>query len=197
MTENVNSSNSVSFNALSDLNSFFRSGVGKSDDEEKMLKNDTKNNPLQIKTPLQQEQSPLMIKRPEAKEKTNPLQIDTSSRPEQSQLSIKRPEVKTQTNQLQADTSSQSVQSPLEIKRSETNTEAKPISTGFPKQKQTILYELRSNAMNAKLTAWDIAKKYGLSYVQAQEIFIELNQDKNGIVKEFNLPENSTVSYLV
>ena len=72
----------------------------------------------------------------------------------------------------------------------------KTTSSSIPKQKNVILYELR-NTMHSTYSAWDIAKKYGISYMQAQEIFVDLNSDANGVVKEFNLPENSTVSYLV
>ena len=47
------------------------------------------------------------------------------------------------------------------------------------------------------MTARDIADKYEISYQKATDIYKALNEDASGVVREFNLPDNSTVSYLV
>ena len=67
----------------------------------------------------------------------------------------------------------------------------------LPKDKGTILTELRRNAMHYMMTARDIANEYGIPYIQAQDIYTSLNEDSNGIVREYKLPENSTESFLV
>lgn len=210
-------------NELSGKYNTYGSESTKNNAEEKIQNNDTKTNPLRVNTPEKSDQSALEIKRPETnselsaleikrperKTDTNPLRVNTPEKSDLSALDIRRPEAKSdlsaleikrpesnaELNPLQVNTPTKSEQSALEIKRAENET--KKVSYSLSKQKNSILYELRSNAMQSKLTTWDIAKKYGISYIQAQEIFVELNQDNNGIVKEFNLPQNSTVSYLV
>lgn len=210
--ENISSSTNPSLNALSDLRTFFRDGlnkIGNTDNNENKTpeyskhSDITKNVFLKYLTKYNNYNSESTGDNSEAKTqnnniKTNSLQIDVPSQTSQSPLKIKTPETKTEINPLQISTSSQqSAESPLKIKNPETKTVTKSANFNFPKQKSTILFELRSKGINSSLTARDIAKQYGLSYIQAQEIFVELNQDKNGIVKEFNIPYNSTVSYLV
>ena len=167
-------------------------------------------NPLKVNLPDRQTQSALEINRPEVSEESNPLKVNLPDRQTQSALEINRPEVSAESNPLKVNLPARQAQSALEINRPEVSAESnplkvnlpdsetatKPASSSIPKQKQAILYELK-NTMHLKDSAWDIAKRYGISYLQAQEIFVDLNQDANGIVKEFNLPENSTVSYLV
>ena len=89
--------------------------------------------------------------------------------------------------------------SPLTIKREENTEETKDSDKPFklPKDSGSILSELRRNAMHSMMTARDIANEYNIPYVQAQEIYLSLNEDSNGVVREFNLPDNSTVSFLV
>ena len=67
---------------------------------------------------------------------------------------------------------------------------------GF-KSVYAITAELRNNAMSATMTPFDIAREYGIPLRQAEDIYMTLNADKNGVVKEQKLPENSTVSYRV
>lgn len=210
MTESISSSNSVSLSALSDLKSFFSSGADVSldvnDTEEenktvgfrkrsdvtrkaltKLLKKKYRNNSETLRKNAEEESR-------NNADKANPLQIDASALPSQSPLEIKRPEVRTDDNALPIDVSALSDNPPLKINVSETET--KTASYSIPKQKSAILNELR-NTKYLRYTAWDIAKKYGIPYLQAQEIFVDLNRDESGVVKEFNLPSNSTVSYLV
>jgi len=89
--------------------------------------------------------------------------------------------------------------SPLEIQREEDkkNSNTEGVSFDLPKDKGTILAELRRNAMHYMMTARDIANEYGIPYIQAQDIYTSLNEDSNGIVREYKLPENSTESFLV
>ena len=89
--------------------------------------------------------------------------------------------------------------SALSVQRMENGVTVGPMETNLamPKTKGAILSELQRNPNRNSLTVRDIADKYGLSFLQAQETFMELNADKNGIVKELNLPQNSTVSYLL
>ena len=70
-------------------------------------------------------------------------------------------------------------------------------SAKLPMDTNSILAELRRDYMHSNLTARDIATRYEISYLQARNIYVALHQDANGIVKETNLPNNSTVSYLV
>ena len=91
-------------------------------------------------------------------------------------------------------------ETPLQLQNveEEENTQDFTIDTiTFPKNNDTIIAELKRNPMYFTMTARDIADKYEISYQKATDIFKALNQDANGIVKEFNLPQNSTVSYLV
>ena len=89
--------------------------------------------------------------------------------------------------------------SPLSVNPMENGVSVGPMETNLsmPKPKGVIMSELQRDPNRQFLTARDIAKKYNLSYIQAQDAFMELNADKNGIVKELNLPQNSTVSYLL
>ena len=225
MTESISSSGNISLSALSDLKSFLRSGAVKSESaensdeenktaesvnrdvtrnalstlleksytanseiaernaEEKAQDDANTTSPLDISTPDMQTQSALEISRPEVDTESNALRINRPDTQTQSALDIQRPETKTATD-------------PLKVNRPDKDAATKTASLNIPKQKNAILYELR-NTMHSKYSAWDIARKYGISYMQAQEIFVDLNQDTNGVVKEFNLPENSTVSYLV
>ena len=171
---------------------------------------DAESNALRINRPDRQTQSALEINRPEVDPESNALRINRPDRQTQSALEINRPEVNPESNALRINRPDRQTQSALEINRPDVNAESnalkinrpdkeaasKTTSPSLPKQKNAILYELR-NTMHTKYSAWDIARKYGISYMQAQEIFVDLNQDSNGVVKEFNLPENSTVSYLV
>ena len=225
MTESISSSGNISLSALSDLKSFLRSGAVKSESaensdeenktaesvnrdvtrnalstlleksytanseiaernaEEKAQDDANTTSPLDISTPDIQTQPALEISRPEVDSESNALRINRPDTQTQSALDIQRPETKTATD-------------PLKVNRTDKDAATKTASLNIPKQKNAILYELR-NTMHSKYSAWDIARKYGISYMQAQEIFVDLNQDSNGVVKEFNLPENSTVSYLV
>ena len=67
----------------------------------------------------------------------------------------------------------------------------------FPKNNDTIITELKRNPLYFTMTARDIADKYEISYQKATDIYKALNEDASGVVREFNLPDNSTVSYLV
>ena len=225
MTESISSSGNISLSALSDLKSFLRSGAVKSESaensdeenktaesvnrdvtrnalstlleksytanseiaernaEEKAQDDANTTSPLDISTPDIQTQPALEISRPEVDSESNALRINRPDTQTQSALDIQRPETKTATD-------------PLKVNRTDKDAATKTASLNIPKQKNAILYELR-NTMHSKYSAWDIARKYGISYMQAQEIFVDLNQDTKGVVKEFNLPENSTVSYLV
>lgn len=73
--------------------------------------------------------------------------------------------------------------------------EAKQIS--LSKSTETIVTELRRNGLHRTMTEYQVAKEYGVSYMKAREILEELNKDSNGFVREYKLPENSTVSYKV
>lgn len=98
----------------------------------------------------------------------------------------------------QADTTN--AQSPLELQRDEEDTEedSETVTFTFPKNNDTILAELRRNALHSTMTARDIAEEYDISYMKAMDIYKTLNEDTNGIAREFNLPdENATVSFLV
>ena len=75
-------------------------------------------------------------------------------------------------------------------------TERTPQKTQFKSSFQ-ITSELRNNAKFATMTPFDIAREYKIPLRQAEDIYMMLNADKNGIVKELKLPENSTVSYKV
>ena len=186
LTENVSTSASVSYSALSDLKSFFRSGTGKSDSADSSAeKNKTTDN---------QKNSDVTRKAlTELLTKYNSYSSESSEK--KSDEETQKNEAKT--NSLAIETPSSSEQTALTIKVPETKTSTEPVSFNLPKNKNTILSELRLNAFSSRMSVREIAQKYGISYIQAQEIFIELNQDKNGIVREFNLPKNSTVSYLV
>ena len=164
--------------------------------EEKMQNDANTTNPLKVNTPDKEAQSALSIKRPETNPETNALKVNTPDKETQSALSIKRPETNPDFDPLKVNVQTSNGESALKINVPEKETEAKPATSGILKQKQAILYELK-NTMHLKYSAWDIAKRYGISYLQAQEIFVDLNRDENGVVKEFNLPDNSTVSYLV
>lgn len=80
-----------------------------------------------------------------------------------------------------------------------TNSDNKVKAKNFslPKSTDTIIAELKTNGLNKTMTAYQIAEKYGVSYMKAREILDELNRDKNGFVREYKLPKNSTVSYKV
>ena len=67
----------------------------------------------------------------------------------------------------------------------------------LPKNTQTIISELKRDGLHRTLSPYNIAEKYGISYMKAREILDELNKDSNGFVREYKLPENSTVSYKV
>ena len=67
----------------------------------------------------------------------------------------------------------------------------------LPKNIDSIKTELRTNGLNKTLSIYDIARKYNISYLNAQKILDELNTDHNGFIKEYKLPENSTISYKV
>lgn len=211
MTENISSSGKASLNALSDLRSYLRNGRIKSGNTDEDSEEENKASESYKHTDVTRKAlSELMtryssseavsekdVTEEDVQNEVNQIalqQLDTSSQPAQSPLEIKRPETDTEKNPLSVDTSSLSDKTPLKINVSDT--EKKQTSYSVPRQKNAILYELK-NTMHLKYSAWDIAKKYGISYVQAQEIFFELNKDENGVVKEFNLPKNSTVSYLV
>ena len=212
MTEGISSSGNVSLNALSDLKSFFRSGsaisrdANKSEEEDKAAENSKRSNVTKKALSALLEKSynnNLRSVRNNTEEemqsnsdKTNPLQVDTSALSERTPLEIKRPEAKADSDPLKINVQASTTESQLQAKAQDTDTATKPLSSSIPKQKQAILYELK-NTMHLKYSAWDIAKRYGISYLEAQEIFVDLNKDENGIVKEFNLPKNSTVSYLV
>ncbi len=203
----------VTRNALSTLlekSYTANSEIAERNAEEKAQDDANTTSPLDISTPDIQTQPALEISRPEVSEESNPLKVNTPVRQTQSALEINRPEVSAESNALRINRPDTQTQSALDIQRPETKTATDPLkvnrpdkdaatktaSLNIPKQKNAILYELR-NTMHSKYSAWDIARKYGISYMQAQEIFVDLNQDTNGVVKEFNLPENSTVSYLV
>ena len=209
MTENISSSGKASLNALSDLRSYFRNGRIKSGNTDENLEEENKTTETNKRSDVTRKAlSELMshyssseavsekdVTEEDVQNEVNQIalqQLDTSQT--QSPLEITRPETDTEKNPLQVDTSFLSEKTPLKVSVPDTKT--KQTSYSVPKQKNSILYELR-NSMHLKYSAWDIAKKYGISYVQAQEIFVELNQNENGVVKEFNLPKNSTVSYLV
>ena len=225
MTESISSSTNVSLSVLSDIKSFMRTGSIKSEnpdnteEENKVSDNSNRQVTRKALSELLERSYNSNLERAErnAEEKaqkdantTDPLNVNTSNRDAQSALSIKRPESDPELETLMANVSAQQTQPALEINRPEVSPESnplrvnrpdketltKPASSDLPKQKNAILYELR-NSMHLKYSAWDIAKKYGISYLEAQEIFIDLNRDANGVVKEFNLPNNSTVSYLV
>ena len=206
MTESIYSTGKASINALSDLKSFFsgRYGNEEGNDVEKYEKRsdltkkalaDMMNKYGNYNAESNSRNAYKNIQNNETQ--TNSLKIDTSSLPEQSPLEISRPETNSETNPLQINVPSGSEQSVLEIKIPETKTNEEAASYSIPKTKNSILYELRSSYAGSNLTAIEIAQKYGISYIQAQDIFVSLHQDSNGIVKEFKLPENSTVSYLV
>ena len=67
----------------------------------------------------------------------------------------------------------------------------------LPKNTQTIISELKRNGMHRTMTEYDIAREYGISYMNARQILDEVNKDSNGFVREYNLPQNTTVSYKV
>ncbi len=206
MTESIYSTGNASINALSDLKSFFsgRYGNEEGNDVEKYEKRsdltkkalaDMMNKYGNYNAESNSRNAYKNIQNNETQ--TNPLKIDTSSLSEQSPLEINRPEIESEANPLQINIPSGEGQAVLEIKVPETKTDEESGSYTNPKNKNSILYELRSSFSGSKLTAMEIAQKYGISYIQAQDIFVSLHQDSNGIVKEFKLPENSTVSYLV
>ena len=72
-----------------------------------------------------------------------------------------------------------------------------PTGTESPKNNDTIITELKRHPLYFTMTARDIADKYEISYQKATDIYKALNEDASGVVREFNLPDNSTVSYLV
>ena len=206
MTESMYSTGKASLNALSDLRSFFSGRYG--NEEENEVKSYEKRSDLTRKAladvmnkygnydaETNNRDAYKNIQNNETQ--TNPLKVDTSSLPEQSPLEINRPEISTETNPLQIHIPSGEGQHALEIRVQETKTDEETGSYSIPKTKNSILYELSSSYAGTRLTPIEIAQKYGISYIQAQEIFVDLHQDANGIVKEFKLPENSTVSYLV
>ena len=90
-------------------------------------------------------------------------------------------------------------ESPLTLKQTEeTEDELKINDYVLPKNTSIIISELKRNPMASTLTARDIANEYNISYQSALDIFKTINADANGVVKEFNLPdEKATVSYLV
>lgn len=67
----------------------------------------------------------------------------------------------------------------------------------LPKTKDDILAELQRDALSYMMTINEIAEKYNISYMNALDIYKSLNEDASGVVREFNLPENSTISFLV
>ena len=221
MTENINTTSNATLTALSDLKSYFRSGAVKSksadntNEENKTTESGNRDVTRKALSELQGKSyninsSALEINRPDADEESNALSISRPDNQVQSPLEINRPDADEESNALSINRPDNQVQSPLSINRPEENTVSDPLkvnlpdkeaatktaSSSLPKQKNAILYELR-NTMHSNYSAWDIAKKYGISYLQAQEIYVDLNSDANGVVKEFNLPTNSTVSYLV
>ena len=72
----------------------------------------------------------------------------------------------------------------------------KPTYT-LPKNTDSIISELKRNGMHKTMSAYQSADKYGISYMKAREILDKVNQDSNGFVREYKLPENSTISYKV
>ena len=94
----------------------------------------------------------------------------------------------------------QNAKSPLELNQEEESDEIDFTVNNYtlPKNDSTILSELKRNPMRSTMTIRDIANEYELSYQKATDIYKTLNQDSNGVVREFNLPDrNATVSYLV
>lgn len=87
--------------------------------------------------------------------------------------------------------------SPLTIQRKEDDDKDTAKTTTYPKTSDAILSELRRNAMHSMMTARDIAKEYNIPYSAAHDIFMSLNENQNGVVREFAIPNNSTVSFLV
>lgn len=208
MAENISSSGKASLNALSDLRSYFRNGRIKSGNTDENSEEENKTSELRKHTDVTRKALSELMTRYRRNEtesedvtaedtqnnvnQTVLQQLDTSSQQAQSPLEIKRPDA--ETNTLTVDTSSLSNESPLKVKVPDK--EKKQTAYSLPKQKSSILNELR-NTKYLKYSARDISKKYNIPYAQAQEIFFELNKDENGVVKEFKLPQNSTVSYLV
>ena len=67
----------------------------------------------------------------------------------------------------------------------------------LPKNTDAIISEIKRNGLNRTMSAYQIADKYKLSYMKAREILDKMNTDSNGFIREYKLPENSTVSFKV
>ena len=71
-------------------------------------------------------------------------------------------------------------------------------SSRLPMNDASIISELKRNPLRSTMTIMDIANDFNISYMKAMYIYKTANEDANGIVKEFKLPDkNATVSYLV
>lgn len=107
-------------------------------------------------------------------------------------------ETETETNDENTQVQTQSAQT-NSTQTQETNNNVRVEAKQFtlPKNTDTIIAELKRNGLHRTLSAYDIADKYSISYMKAREILDKVNQDSNGFIREYKLPENSTISYKV
>ena len=89
----------------------------------------------------------------------------------------------------------QSIQTQAPNTPENNNVEIKPFT--LPKNTETIISELKRNGLHRTITPYQIANEYGVSYMKAREILDKLNENSNGFVREYQLPQYSTISYKV
>ena len=172
MAESLSSSTSVSRQIYADLRSALRAyGNNQSSAEEETRTYD--NNGQIIRKAFSDIQSSL------------PRTVTTKENTEQEETLTNKQteETAVQTNNTQT------------TEQTSNKTEVKTIT--LPKSTETILTELKRNGLSRTKTAYQIADEYGITYMRARELLDKLNTDRNAFVREYNLPENSTISYKV
>lgn len=189
MTESISTSGSVSRQILADIKSAFRSYAQNSNNSVQTEEEKTYKDNGQITRKAFNDIQ-------KAFPRTVDIDDDDTETDETSQVQ--------QTNALQVSTQNQektSANNTSNIVDTENtanaNTTAEVKTFSLPKNTDTIIAELKRNGLHRTMTAYQIADEYGISYMKAREILDKVNTDKNGFIREYNLPANTTVSFKV
>ena len=203
MVESVNSSYSSGIQSNEDKKSMFSDWRKQLQSREQMQQGEKsvsneRKSPFMSNTDIQDRPKPFLSNDDIAKRETPFLTNDIANADRQQpflsedNIPAERPEPFLQ----QPDVSN--TQSPLELPQEQEAEEFTVNDYTLPKNDSIILAELKRNPMHSTMTIRDIADEFELSYQKATDIYKTLNEDSNGVVREFNLPDrNATVSYLV
>ena len=173
MAESISSSVSVSRQILADMRTAFHSYAKNSDNSVKAEEETYTNNGQITRKALSDINNSIEIKAKEAEAQEETATTQDQQGNVSNQINNTQTQENTNVNQV-------------EVKQ-----------FTLPKNTQTIIAELKRNGLNRTLSAYDIADKYSITYMKAREILDELNKDSNGYIREYKLPENSTISYKV